>query len=127
MTSFDENYYCAGTNCQPTKNPDGQGFCAMTPFWCQRQTGLGGFRDNEQTREPTMRKPAKYCCSSGCDIVNMDYEKMGDNDKCTMNKLTCLYACKHNNAAGGFRMCDFNANASTNINIPSCPMANYDK
>ncbi len=106
MTSFDENYYCSGTNCKPTKIPNGQGFCAMTPFWCEWKTGLGGLGPNGlPTSEPTKMKPTKNCCSSGCEPVSMDYNPMGTSDRCTVNRLTCLYACKHNNDSAGFRFC----------------------
>ena len=105
---FAESYYCSGTNCRGTKNPAGEGFCSMNPFWCEKVTGLGG--GSTQNTNPTLQPQEKYCSSSGCTKVPMDYQRMGDNDRCTKTMTTCLFASKHNNAGGGFRLCNHAAN-----------------
>lgn len=70
----------------------------------------------------TESKPQKrYCCSSGCTEVSMDYQRMGDSDRCTKTKTTCLYACKHNNAGGGFRLCNYTPETNPGGINTACP------
>lgn len=79
--------------------------------------------ERQMCQVPTPTPQKKYCCSSGCSEVAMGYEKMGDADRCTETKTTCLYACKHNNAGGGFRLCDYSQhtdNAGVNLKQPPC-------
>ena len=76
-----EPYFCSGTLCHPTLQPEGNGFCHRTAFDCVKSSGY----------EP----PKKHCASVGCDSVPLDYQKKDGNDVCTASRHTCYYASKH--------------------------------
>jgi hypothetical protein len=81
-----EPYFCSGTLCQPTLQPEGNGICHRSPYDCVKSSGY--------------ELPTKYCASTGCSAVPADYVKPSENDVCTASRHTCYYASKHKHATG---------------------------
>jgi len=76
----DEPFYCSGTICQPTFQPEGNGFCYREVRDCVIESGYA--------------PKQQFCASTQCNATSMDYERK-ENDVCTEARHSCLYASKH--------------------------------
>lgn len=74
-------YFCSGTLCHPTLQPEGNGFCYRDARDCVIYSGY--------------EIPTKHCASASCQAVPIDQTKQDPNDVCTASQHTCLYASKH--------------------------------
>lgn len=80
-----EPYYCSGTLCQPTLQPEGNGFC---------------FREVRDCIVESKYAPKlQFCASTQCNPAYMNYQR-APNDICTEARHTCLHASKHQYSGG---------------------------
>jgi hypothetical protein len=79
-------YFTCGSLCQPVANDMNQGGAFLSVDDCVRECGY--------------KIPKKYCGSTRCEPVGINYQKPASNDICTSNRHTCLHANKHQH---GFR------------------------